>query len=258
VQHDSILKGGGRLYVLCRSPKKAREILSRVSGIHATAIAQMHSFSSLAEMESEVVSFSKGFLKKGNSFAIDARVVGSKGFSKKDLENTLGAAVMAAIPDLVVKLKGPEKTIFVEARKKDFFVYSEQLRGLGGLPLGVEGNVAMFFSGKKDDVVASFLLMHRGCSIFPVVKKQSAKTKALVKKLVPFNSYRQFAITEQKNLEALVSERNIQAVATADSKTDKKSLASYKAFDAKQSLVVLRPLLLYPKESRKRVEALFS
>ena len=47
-------------------------------------------------------------------------------------------------------------------------------------------------------------------------------------------------------------------VTPAHSKIDEKSLASYEKFDALQSLVVLRPLLLYPKESSARIERLFA
>jgi hypothetical protein len=97
-----------------------------------------------------------------------------------------------------------------------------------------------------------------------------------LRKLVAFNDFRQFVLTEEKDFPQLINERNIQAIATADSKTDAKSLAAYKAFDEKQSLfcpakkpwenssvvalqslVVLRPLLLYPKEKKKELQKFF-
>jgi len=257
VEYKSITRGGGRLYVFCSNCKKAQKVLSRVSGIHAIAIALHFKQSEYKEIENQTVSLAKKTLKKGDSFALDVRVEDNKRFSSQNLENRLGAAVQKAIPGLKVKLKKPKKEIFLEIRKRDFFIYSSQLRGLGGLPLGVEGNVAMFFSGKKDELLAAFLLMHRGCNVFPIVKKKTTASENHLKKLVPFNDYRKFILTEEKNLSSLIEERKLQAIATADSKTDEKSLAEYKKFDASQHLVVLRPLLLYPNQAKKKLEKMF-
>ncbi|MFA4855910.1 MAG: THUMP domain-containing protein [archaeon] len=258
VAFSAIERGGGRLYVFCENPKKAQDVLSTISGIHATAIARRFRPAEYALLEKQIVSFAKGLLKKGDSFALDARVANNKAFSAKELENRLGAAVMKAIPGLKVNLSNPEKEIFIEVGPKSFFVFSSEPRGLGGLPLGVEGSVAMFFSGKKEELAAAFLLMHRGCSIFPVVKKKSGALEMHLQWLVPFNGYREFVFTEKNYLPALVEGRNIKAIATADSKLDEKSLASYKKFDALQSLVVLRPLLLYPKEAGAGLKGLFA
>ena len=257
IQFESVMKGGGRLFILCSDPQKAQKVLSRISGIHATAISQRFKFSNYAEIEKEVLFFAKRFLKKGDLFALDVRASVTKEFSGKDLENRLGAKVMKEIPGLKVKLKDPEKTIFIEVRKNDFFIYSEQVLGLRGLPLGVEGNVAMLFSGKKEELLSAFLLMHRGCNIFPLVKKPSKEVEKQLQLLVPFNNYREFVITLEKDQKQLVEERNIQAIATPDSKTDSSTFALYEKFDEKQSLVVLRPLLLYPKEAKENLAKLF-
>ena len=256
IPFTAITRGGGRLYVFCSNCKKAQKVLSTVSGIHATAIAKHFRPAEYGEIEEQTVAFAKKFLKKGSEFALDARSAGNN-LSASDLEQKVGAAVMEAIPNLKVRLKNPEKEIFIEVSKKDFFIYTEQAKGLGGLPLGVEGAVAMLFEGKKDELTAAFLLMHRGCNIFPVVKKQSAKLESHIAKLVPFNDYRQFALTGEKDLPTLLEERKIKAIATADSKTDAKSLAGYKKFNKSQNLVVLRPLLLFPSEKRKELEKLF-
>jgi adenylyl- and sulfurtransferase ThiI len=254
----AIERGGGRLYVFCESPKKAQMVLSRVSGIHATAIAQRFRPVGYALLESQTLSLAKGFLKKGDSFALDVRVVNSNAFSAKDLENRLGAVVMKGIPGLKVNLSNPEKEIFLEVGTKGFFVFSSESRCLGGLPLGAEGSVAMFFSGKKEELAAAFLLIHRGCSIFPVVKKKSASLEKHISRLVPFNNCRKFVSTEEKDLPALIERRNIKAIATADSRLDEKSLAAYEKFDALQSLVVLRPLLLYPEKASARIKGILA
>ncbi len=257
IAFSAVARGGGRLYVFCEKANRAQKVLSTVSGIHATAVAEQSKPADYKEIEKQTVSFAKKRLKKGDSFALDIRVVGNKGFSAKDLENKLGAAVQKAIPNLKVNLSNPEKQIFIEVRKRDFFIYASQLKCFGGLPLGVEGSAAMLFRGKRDELLAAFLLMHRGCNVFPVVKKKSAALEKHIEKLIPFNDYRKFILTMESDLPKLVEERKIKAIATADSKLDEKSLAQYKGFNEKQSLVFLRPLLLYPKEKKKRLLKLF-
>ncbi len=253
----SVARAGGRLYLFPEKPKKAQKLLSTISGIHAIALAQHFKKADYAEIEAQLLSFAKKFLKKGNSFALAVNTSNNPGFSRKDLENRLGQAVMDSIPGLKVNLSKPEKKIFLEIRKKDFFIYTEQQKGLGGLPLGVEGSVAMRFSGKKDELVAAFLLMHRGCNVFPVVKKKTPALKKFLEKLAPFNDYRKFAPTEEKDLPSLFEERKIQAIGTADTRLDEKSLAEYKKANSKQALLILRPLLLLPEEKKKELEKLF-
>jgi len=252
----AIERGGGRLYVFTDKPAKAQAVLSKIPGIHATALAERFKDTDYENLEARAVAFSRKLLKKGDSFALSVNASNNKDFSGKDLENRIGNAVMKEIPGLTVNLSSPGKKIFIEVRKHEFFVYNSQERGLGGLPIGVEGSVAMPFSGKKDELLAAFLLMHRGCNVFPIASKKILAVKKMLKMLEPFNGCRKFELKGEKDLPQLVEKRNIRAIATADSRVDEKSLALYKKFDAAQQLVVLRPLLLFPEERKKEIERL--
>jgi len=194
-------------FVFCQNPKRAQKLLARVSGIHAIAIAKRFKSVEYQEIEKQALAYAKNFLKKPDPFALDVKVIGNNALSSKDLENRLGASIQKQIPGLKVNLTKPKKEIFLEIRNHDFFIYSSQQPGLGGLPLGVEGSVAFFFSGKKDELVAAFLLMHRGCNVFPVVKKKSAALEKQLASLVPFNDYRKFVLTGEKDLPKLIEER---------------------------------------------------
>ena len=251
-----IIKGGGRLYLFPSNLKKAQRVLLLAPGVHAVAVADYCGSADFASLEMETLKFSHGYLRKGDSFALDVSVANNRNFSSKDLEIRLGAAVQREIPGLKVKLKAPEKEINIEVCKDSFFIYSGQLLGLGGLPIGVEGNVALLFAGKKQDLLAAFLMMRRGCNVFPVAKKPGKKLENSLKKLVPLNSFRKFVLAPEKELPSLVKVRNIKAIVTGESKADSKSLKEYAEFDAGQQLVVLRPLLLYPPELRKKAERL--
>ena len=47
-------------------------------------------------------------------------------------------------------LGGPELEIFVEARKDRAFVFTEVVKGVGGLPLGSQGKMLVLISGGID------------------------------------------------------------------------------------------------------------
>ena len=256
IKCGKIIKGGGRLYLFPSNLKKAQRVLLLAPGVHAVAVADYCGTADFASLEKETLKFSASFLRKGDSFALDVSVVNNGHFSSKDLEIRLGAAVQREIPGLKVKLKDPQKEVCIEVCKSAFFIYSGQTPGIGGLPIGVEGNAALLFTGKKRDLLAAFLMMRRGCNVFPVAKKPGRKQETLLKKLVPLNGFRKFVIAPEKELRLLVKERNIKALVTGESKIDSKSLKEYAEFDAGQQLVVLRPLLLYPPELRREAERL--
>ncbi|MDP6670670.1 MAG: THUMP domain-containing protein [archaeon] len=247
VEIEKITRGGGRLYIYAPDLKKVAKVLETVIGIHAIAPAFKGTFKEYADIEKEVLSQAKHFLKKGDLFALKVKRLAETGLSSKDYENKLGKAVMDKIPGLTVKLKNPEKRISVEVRKRDFYIYFSDVSCIRGLPLGVEGNLSFLFEGKPEELLAASLLMFRGCNIFPVVKKKSKKIETHVNKLRPLNCWRDFVFTELKDFKTLVADRQIQAIGLADTKTSKKDLEAYKEFDAKQPVTVLRPLLLYPK-----------
>jgi len=59
----------------------------------------------------------------------------------------------------------PENTLYIDVMKKQTILYSEKIRGLGGLPVGSTGKVLCLFSGGIDSCAAAWLMMKRGCSV---------------------------------------------------------------------------------------------
>jgi len=186
----------------------------------------------------------KGFLNEGDSFAVRTRVVDSKELTNRELGEQLGSKIMEEFPGLSVDLTNPMKEIFVELRAKDLFIYLEEVEGAKGLPLGVEGNVAVLFTGEKDDLLAAFLMMRRGCNIFPVVKEKSVEIEKEVDRLVKWNSFRTFLFTPISKLQHLVQKKdiNVQALVIGEKELGKES-------KKKGELIpIFRPLIFYPEE----------
>ena len=99
--------------------------------------------------------------EKGTSFRISCHRVGQHSFSSRDIEMEAGKAVLGAGKKLTVNLSQPEKTIFVEVRDQDAYLFSEKLKGPGGFPYGTAGRIVSVI-GKPEGLVSTWLMMRKG------------------------------------------------------------------------------------------------
>ena len=94
-----------------------------------------------------------------------------------------------------VDLEKPDITLFIEIVEKCVFLYTEKMKGPGGLPMGTGGKAVALISGGIDSPVAAFLAMKRGVEIvflhfhsYPYTNKASVEK---VQKLVRHLSWHQ-------------------------------------------------------------------
>ena len=71
---------------------------------------------------------------------------------------------MDAFPDASVDVHHPEMTLSVEIRDK-IYVYSETIKGPGGMPIGTNGKAMLLLSGGIDSPVAGYMIAKRGVKI---------------------------------------------------------------------------------------------
>ena len=64
-----------------------------------------------------------------------------------------------------VNLEKPDITLFIEIVERQAYLYTEKIKGPGGLPLGTGGRAVALISGGIDSPVAAFLAMKRGVEI---------------------------------------------------------------------------------------------
>lgn len=107
-------------------------------------------------------------IRQVNSFALRVRRVGNHAFTSQQIAQKLGAIIQKQYPHLYVDLEDPEKEIFIEIRNDTCYIFDHVHRGLGGLPLGVEGTLVALISGGIDSPVATWMMMKRGCKIIPL------------------------------------------------------------------------------------------
>lgn len=246
---ERIEKFPGRFFIYCKETDliNAQKILQKVFGIHAIALAEAH-FSeniSLQELKEKAFAFSKDFLKNAKTFAVRCSRAGKHSFSSQEVNVEVGAFLLEKIPSLKVNLSVPQKTLFIEIKDKKFYFYSEETACFNGLPSGVEGNVGVFFEGKKEEAIACWMMLKRGCNVFPIIKKEGKKISSSLKKLSEWNSFKEFKLIFSENLSTEIKHKNLIALVKPDSKI---SPNDFQEFDALQELPVFRPLIFLPKD----------
>lgn len=170
IQYSLMRREWGRIFIETTDPRAARAAAD-VFGIVSTSPALMTE--PALESAAETCAFlGKSLIMEGESFAIRARRSGNHSFSSADIGRACGDAVWSMLENEGkhprVNLSSPDKEIFVEMRQNLAYVYLETVKGVGGLPLGTQGNMVVLMSGGLDSPVAAWLMMKRGVMITPI------------------------------------------------------------------------------------------
>ena len=76
----------------------------------------------------------------------------------------LGEAILNAFPEIRVDVHKPDVMLHVEIREK-IYIYSMEIPGPGGMPVGSNGKAMLLLSGGIDSPVAGYLIAKRGVKI---------------------------------------------------------------------------------------------
>lgn len=112
-----------------------------------------------AECLSEVLGAAK-------TFKVEAKRSDKK-FPLKSPEicREVGGYLCAKFPNLAVDVKLPEKTVMVEVRDTNTYVYCDKVKGPGGMPVGTNSKAVLLLSGGIDSPVAGYMAAKRGVAL---------------------------------------------------------------------------------------------
>lgn len=151
-----IMDDRGKIYVGSR--EDISEALKYTPGIE--------SFSEVYRIEEfdEIFDFLK--IKNKKTFAVRVNRAWKK-FPKtsKEIEEEVGRMILERYPKLKVDLENPEIEVFLDIRKIGIFLYFKKIPGMGGLPVGSEGEAVVLFSGGMDSTLSAVLSMKRGLKL---------------------------------------------------------------------------------------------
>ena len=116
--------------------------------------------------------------------------------SSMDFSRQVGGLILKNIPNKKVDVHNPDYLLKIEIREDYTYIYSKEIKALGGYPVGVAGKGLLMLSGGIDSPVAGYMAMKRGikieCIYFESPPHTSLaaqnKVKTLVTKLNKYQS----------------------------------------------------------------------
>jgi thiamine biosynthesis protein ThiI len=159
----------GRLYIRTSDAEETCQALKNVFGVSSVSAA-VKTTSQLKDIVENSVLVAGSALKAKQTFAVRCRRVGSHAYTSQEVCRHVGQAVLDANAnhDVHVDLRHPDLTLEVEVREDEAYVFTETMKGPGGLPVGVQPKIVGLLNGDVNSPVACWMTMKRGCPIIPL------------------------------------------------------------------------------------------
>ncbi|PKL00542.1 MAG: tRNA 4-thiouridine(8) synthase ThiI [Tenericutes bacterium HGW-Tenericutes-1] len=193
----TIDKRHDRLYIELNQELEVEVIkrLNRVSGLHSYSLITKCNVD-IDEIATIAIEMIKPKIKEDIvTFKVETkRADKSYPLTSQQLSPKIASKILRTIPNLKVDVHNPSLTLFVEVREDGAYIYIDQIKGMGGYPVGIGGKALLLLSGGIDSPVAGYLAMKQGIEIecvhfesTPMTSIESVqKTIDLVEKLSIF------------------------------------------------------------------------
>ena len=167
-------------------------IVKNIFGIHSIVVAYkvQTNIDTIKESVLEIASHIDF-----NTFKVETdRADKSFEINSMDFSKQIGGLILKNLPNKKVDVHNPEYLMKIEIRNDYTYIYSKEIKALGGYPVGVAGKGLLMLSGGIDSPVAGYMAMKRGmkleCIYFESPPHTSLAAKNKVKTLVTkLNAY---------------------------------------------------------------------
>jgi len=157
-----IKKDRVRMYIETDNYEEVSSKLQKIFGIHSVVICHkcLSEENSIKELVKELLD-NTSF----NTFKVNTRRADKEfPIHSMDFNNVIGSFVLKNY-NVKVDVHNPEILINIEIREDGTYIYTNELLGSGGYPVGVQGKGLLMLSGGIDSPVAGYLALKRGIDI---------------------------------------------------------------------------------------------
>ena len=169
VGNFDVRKESGRMFVEGRGDfdyDEAVEALQKVFGIVGICPMVVEETKDIDHLRKTVLAFiDEQYPVKDFTFKVHARR-GDKQFpmTSMELNIDIGEKLLDAFEGLKVDVHHPDVMVNIEVRKY-IYIYSQEIKGPGGMPVGTNGRAMLLLSGGIDSPVAGYMIAKRGVRI---------------------------------------------------------------------------------------------
>lgn len=165
----AVTKTQGRINVECLSEYDFDETVASlqcvfgITGICPVVKVEDNGFDALCEDVKRYID--EEYPDKNKTFKVFARRARKNyPLTSMEINCELGGVILDAFPEMKVDVHTPEIELYVEIRES-IFIYSHQIPGPGGMPVGTSGKAMLLLSGGIDSPVAGYMIAKRGVKI---------------------------------------------------------------------------------------------
>ncbi len=195
----AVTKNQGRIYVDVISESydfdEAVSALRCVFGISGICPVVRVKDEGFEKLSAAVIAYlEEAYPEKNKTFKVNARRA-RKNYPMNSMEINceLGGVILDHFDNMKVDVHDPQILLRVEIRE-DIYIYSEEIAGPGGMPVGTNGKAMLLLSGGIDSPVAGFMIGKRGVKLdavyfhAPPYTSERAKQKVvdLAKKIAAY------------------------------------------------------------------------
>lgn len=164
-----VRKESGRMFVEGRGDfdyDEAVEALQKVFGIVGICPMIIEETKDIDHLRKTVLNFiDEQYPVRDFTFKVHARR-GDKQFpmNSMELNMDIGEKILEAFDGVRVDVHHPDVMVNIEVRKY-IYIYSQEIKGPGGMPVGTNGKAMLLLSGGIDSPVAGYMIAKRGVRI---------------------------------------------------------------------------------------------
>ena len=288
VGHFRVLKYNGRIYAESEAEFDYDEVidaLRKVFGVLWICPVVRIPDNGYQDLKENVLAYMKE-MYAGTPFTFKVESRRTRKNTEKDsreMNADLGEAILNAIPESHVDVHHPEVLLRVEIRETYINIYSKDIKGAGGMPLGSSGKAMLLLSGGIDSPVAGYMIAKRGVYLDAVyfhappytTDRAKEKVLTLARLIAPYTgpimllvinfTEIQLAIYEKcphdeltiimrrymmKIAERLARENSCEALVTGESigQVASQTMQSLACTDDAAHMPVYRPLIAFDKQ----------
>ncbi len=158
-------------------------------------------------------------LKNAKTFKVSAKRADKKfPLTSPELCAQLGGKILEKFPHLKVDVINPDVNVFIEVRDYNAFIRGAEMKGAGGIPVGMSSKALLLLSGGIDSPVAGYMAAKRGVvveaihfhsypytserakeKVITLARKMSAYTGRIALHIVPFTQIQEELRDKCKN-----------------------------------------------------------
>ena len=150
--------------------KKASEVIKKAFGVYSFSPV-LRTSNKLKNIIERTIEVGEEVLKTNDTFALRVKRSGFHDYSSQDVAIKVGQEVMDNFShlNLKVNLSSPKKEIHIEIRGEFSYIFTDLIyTNWGGLPSEYTRKILCNDIGRLNDLLAAFLVMRRGCELYPI------------------------------------------------------------------------------------------